>query len=56
MNSRRDTMVLYSVDWDGEQSIVKKLEKGSFLLPAPETGGKPYVILRPAMLARLFRA
>jgi hypothetical protein len=35
---------------------MKRLEKGAFLLPASEEGRKPYVVLRPAMLARLFRA
>jgi hypothetical protein len=39
---------------DGDQTLMKKLQKGSSLLPAPEEEGKPYVVLRPSMLPRLF--
>jgi hypothetical protein len=56
VNARRDTMLMYFLDADGEQTLMKKLDKGAFLLPAPEADGAPFVILRPSMLSRLFRA
>lgn len=55
VNRARDTLVLYFLDIDGEQTLVKKLDKGAFLLPAPEADGAPFVVLRPSMLPRLFR-
>jgi hypothetical protein len=33
----------------------KKVEKGAFLLPASESEGSPFVIMRPSILPRLFR-
>ena len=35
---------------------MKRLDKGAFILPAPTESGASYVIMRPAMLPRLFRA
>lgn len=55
-NRKQDTLVMYLRCHDGDQTLMKRLEKGAFLLPASEEGRKPYVVLRPAMLARLFRA
>lgn len=55
VNSRRDTLLLYFMDRTGEQTVTKKLDKGSFLLPARDENGAPFVILRPGMLSRLFR-
>jgi hypothetical protein len=55
VNSRRDTLLLYFVDRTGEQTLTKKLDKGSFLLPARDEDGAPFVTLRPTMLSRLFR-
>lgn len=56
VNRRRDTLLMYFVSRGGdEQTLLKRLEKGSFLLPAPDPDGPPFVILRPSMLARLFR-
>ena len=54
-NGRRDTLLLYFLDLNGDQTLTKKLEKGSFLLPAPDAEGSPFVVLRPSMLSRLFR-
>ncbi|HWO11119.1 MAG TPA: IS66 family insertion sequence element accessory protein TnpB [Polyangiaceae bacterium] len=56
VNARRDTLLVYFIDADGEQTILKKLDKGAFLLPAPEPGSAPFVIFRRSALARLFRA
>ena len=55
VNARRDTLLVYFLDADGEQTIRKKLDKGAFLLPAPEAGHAPFVIFRRSVLARLFR-
>ena len=56
VNARRDTLLLHFVSYDGEQTLQKKLEKGAFLLPAPDATGAPFVVLRPSMLQRLFRS
>jgi len=42
--------------FDGDETIMKKLDKGAFLLPAPDAEGAPFVTLRPSMLPRLFRS
>lgn len=55
VNGRRDTLVLYFLDFDGEQTLIKKLDRGSFLLPTLNEGGAPFVVMRPAMLPRLLR-
>ena len=55
VNPARDTLLLYFLDIDGEQTLMKRLDKGAFLLPAPEADGAPFVVLRPSMLPRLFR-
>lgn len=55
-NRRRDTLLLYFLDHDGDQTVTKKLDKGSFLLPAPAPEGAPFVILRPSVLPRMFRS
>jgi hypothetical protein len=56
VNRRRDTLLMYFLGFDGDETIMKKLDKGAFLLPVPDTEGAPFVILRPSMLPRLFRA
>jgi len=56
VNARRDTLLLYFLHNDGDQTLLKRLDKGSFLLPAPDAAGAQFVILRPSMLPRLFRA
>ena len=54
-NKARDSLLMYVVDEDGDQTLVKKLDKGAFLLPAPEQEGAEFVIMKPRMLSRLFR-
>jgi hypothetical protein len=56
VNRQRDTLLMYFLGFDGDQTLMKKLDKGAFLLPAPDADGKPFVILRPSMLPRLFRS
>lgn len=55
-NSKRDNLLLYCLDSDGDRLVQKKLEKGAFLLPAPETEGAAYVTMKRSMLSRLFRS
>jgi len=56
VNRRRDTLLMYFTDHDGEQTLTKKLDKGSFLLPARDPNREAFVILKPAALRRLFRS
>lgn len=56
VNARRDTLLLYYANDDGEQTLQKRLDKGAFLLPAPDATGAPFAILRRSMLPRLFRS
>ena len=56
VNRSRDTLLMYFVGSDGDQTLLKKLDKGAFLLPAPDADGAPVAILRPSMLSRLFRS
>jgi hypothetical protein len=55
VNRQRDTLLIYFLAFDGDETVMKKLDQGAFLLPAPDADGAPYVILRPALLPRLFR-
>lgn len=54
-NKKRDSLLMYCADYDGEQTLVKKLEKGGFLLPESSREGESFVIMKPSILARLFR-
>ena len=56
VNRRRDTLAMYFAGYDGEQILTKKLDKGSFLLPARDAQREPFVVLKPSMLRRLFRS
>lgn len=53
-NRARDTLVLYSLDADGDRCITKKLDRGVFLVPVPAAGQK-YVVLEASKIGRLFR-
>jgi hypothetical protein len=46
---------MYFEDESGDQTLTKKLEKGAFLLPAPDREGADFVIMQPSILPRLFR-
>ena len=52
----RNCLLLYSIDSDGDRTVTKKLERGAFVVPAPEADGSPFVILRPSILQRLFKS
>jgi hypothetical protein len=54
-NRTRDTLVLYSLDADGDRCITKKLDRGVFLLPVPAAGQK-YVVLDASKIGILFRS
>jgi hypothetical protein len=54
-NRKKDTLVLYTLDRNGDRCITKKLERGAFLLPVPAEGEK-YVVLAASKVASLFRA
>jgi hypothetical protein len=52
---KKDTLVLYTLDENGDRCITKKLDRGAFLLPVPAEGQK-YVVLEAWKVASLFRA
>ena len=54
-NKQRNCLLLYSAPSSGDRTLLKKLERGAFLLPVPEQG-KNYALIRPAALTRLFRS
>ena len=54
-NKARDCLLMYFADESGDQTLVKKLEKGAFLLPVPDREGAELVTMKPKMLSRLFR-
>jgi transposase len=55
-NKGRDCMLMYSLDDADGQILIKKLNKGAFLLPAASVEGTPYVIMKPKMIGKLFRS
>jgi len=55
-NKSRDSLAMYSVDHTGDQVLMKKLDKGAFLLPARPADGAKFVSMSPKMVPRLFRA
>ena len=54
-NRAKDTLVLYSLDADGDRCITKKLDRGVFLVPVPAAGAK-YVVLDASKIGTLFRS
>lgn len=54
-NRARNTLVLYTLDSDGDRCITKKLDRGVFLLPVPVAGQK-YVVLDASKIGTLFRS
>jgi hypothetical protein len=41
VNKSHDCLLLYSIDADGDRTVTKKLEKGTFIVPVPEADGSP---------------
>jgi hypothetical protein len=56
VNRQRNTLLMYFRAPGGDEVTMKRLDKGAFILPAKAESGAPYVIMRPAMLPRLFRS
>jgi transposase len=56
VNKSHDSLLLYSTDRDGDRTLVKKIEKGAFMMPAPGRDGAPFIIMRPSILSRMFRS
>ena len=56
VNKGHDTLLLYSIDPDGDRTLTKRIEKGAFIMPAPGPDGAPFTILRPSLLPRMFRS
>ena len=55
VNKSHDCLLLYSTDANGDQTLMKKIEKGAFIMPAPGPDGTPFIVMRPSMLSRMFR-
>lgn len=55
-NKSHDCLLLYSFAPNGERTLTKKIEKGAFIMPAPDRDGAPYVIMRPPILQRMLRS
>lgn len=56
VNKSHDSLLLYSMDPDGDRTLMKKIEKGAFMMPAPGPDGAPFIIMRPSILSRMFRS
>jgi hypothetical protein len=54
-NKKQDTLLLYLVDEDGDQTLTKKLDRGAFLVPTAKPDGPPFVTMRRSALSKLFR-
>ena len=53
-NRAQDTLILVAQDDDGDRTVTKRLERGAFLLPAPDPG-RGYATVRPSQMNSLFR-
>ena len=56
VNKSHDCLLVYSTDSNGDRTLMKKLEKGAFIVPAPEPEGAPFIVMRPSILSRMFRS
>lgn len=54
-NKKQDTLLLYLVSEDGDQTLMKKLDRGAFMLPLAQPDGPPFVSVRRSALSKLFR-
>lgn len=55
-NRRKDRLLMYYVTENGDGVMLKKLERGAFLMPAPTPDGNRWIAMKAAMAARLFRS
>jgi len=53
-NKKQDTLLLYFMAEHGDQILMKKLDRGAFLVPTAEPGAA-FVTMRRSALPRLFR-
>lgn len=53
-NRKKDTLVLYTLDSNGDRCITKRVDRGTFLLPLPAPE-EEYVVLSAAKVKSLFR-
>jgi hypothetical protein len=53
-NRTKDTLVLYTLDADGDRCIKKYLVRGAFLVPVPAKGQK-YVVVDASKISKLFQ-
>ncbi len=56
VNKSHDCLMVYSTDSNGDRTLMKKLQKGAFIVPAPGPDGSRFVIMRPSVLSRMFRS
>ena len=54
-NKKQDTLLLFLVCEDGDQTLTKKLDRGAFLVPTAKPDGAPFVSMRRSALSKLFR-
>jgi hypothetical protein len=54
-NKKQDTLLLYLVCEDGDQTLMKKLDRGAFVVPIAKPGGDSFVSVRRSALPKLFR-
>jgi len=54
-NKKQDTLLLYLVCEDGDQTLTKKLDRGAFLVPTAKPDGPPFVTVRRSALFKLLR-
>ncbi len=54
-NKKQDTLLLYLVDEDGDRTLMKKLDRGTFLMPTAKPGGVPFITMRRSALSKLLR-
>lgn len=54
-NKKQDTLLLFLVCEDGDQTLTKKLDRGAFLVPTAKPDGAAFVSMRRSALPKLFR-
>lgn len=54
-NRKQDTLLLFLVCEDGDQTLTKKLDRGAFLMPTAKPDGGPLVTMRRSAISTLFR-
>ena len=55
-NRSQDSLLMYMDAASGEQTVIRKLDRGAFVVPVADADGAPLVTMKPAMIPKLFRA